>query len=562
MAKQNSKASVITQTEEHPAATLNYEGGLSYELDAKTRLYTRVATSLVGEPKFYQDGADHDAEILSDVRAVAELDPEWILKLAAYARQVLHLRSVPTLLLVEASLIPACKPWVRQYSPQIVRRADELTEVVAYFTRRVGDIGSRGQSGGAYAFPNSLKRALADAFSRFDEYQLVKYDREGQVKLRDVLRVIDRKVGYPVGQAMRDYLVQGKLDEGALPLTAAKNRLMRQEQFGEEARALAQAAHATWEVVISKFGGSKETWEAVIPQMGYMALLRNLRNFLKAGVDLKPVLARITDSNEVQRSKQLPFRFFSAFREVEQMKSCEGRHATLEAVCQALELSVVNLPKLPGVTLIAADNSGSMEATLSQRGSVRYADVANLMGAIAHSLCEEAVVGAFGTDFAPVELDSTESTIGRMHRFAKADTRGMSTNAYRVMQYLRGAWRQARSDSWCGATYERQDFKARTEPIRVDRIILLSDMQCYDDRYFYGGESLAAELRRYRAAVNPHVYVYSVDLAGYGTSQFPPDEPRVAMLAGWSERILEFISLFEGDRTQAVERIGSWQPES
>ena len=60
--------------------------------------------------------------------------------------------------------------------------------------------------------------------------------------------------------------------------------------------------------------------------------------------------------------------------------------------------------------------------------------------------------------------------------------------------------------------------------------------------------------------MNPGVYVYSVDLAGNGTSQFPEDEKRVALLAGWSERFLEFVPLFEADGTQAIDRIARWTP--
>jgi len=90
-------------------------------------------------------------------------------------------------------------------------------------------------------------------------------------------------------------------------------------------------------------------------------------------------------------------------------------------------------------------------------------------------------------------------------------------------------------------------------------------MQCYDSATqgalrtaYYGatpGESLALELKRYKAAVNPEVYLYSVDLAGYGTSQFPQDEGRVCQVAGWSERLLNFIPLYESAGTDGVAAI-------
>ena len=134
-----------------------------------------------------------------------------------------------------------------------------------------------------------------------------------------------------------------------------------------------------------------------------------------------------------------------------------------------------------------------------------------------------------------------DSVITNMRKLAGTDV-GFSTNAYLAVKHLR---------------------ETKT---RVDRIVLLSDMQCYDSdaRSNWRGDSgsLAEELTKYRSSVNPEVYLYSVDLAGYGTSQFPQGDRRTALLAGWSERLLEFLPLFEADGTQAVARINGWAPGS
>jgi 60 kDa SS-A/Ro ribonucleoprotein len=532
--KTNTIPTAATAVAAHPSATRNHEGGLAFEMGAKVRLYTRVTTSLGGEKKFYQEGQKHDSAIKADIALVAQTDPEFILRLAAYVRQVLNLRSVPVLILVEAASIAACKPYVRRWTPQIVRRADELAEVVACWIIQHGQIGGRGEAGGTHAFPNSLKKGLTDAFGHFDEYQLAKYDREGAVKLGDVLRITHAKPEGEYQAALFRYLLSEEIDGERLPLLAAKARLVRKDTFDAEAQELATAAHATWEVLISKFGSSKETWEAVIPMMGYMALLRNLRNFLDKGVEMAPVLARLADADEVRRSKQLPFRFFSAYREIEKLQGKPGVGAVLSAITQALEKSVANLPRLTGTSFIAADNSGSMNAALSEHSSVRYADVANLLGAIAHQMSDDAIVGSFACRFATVQLNPRDSILTNMGKIAKVSV-GSSTNAYLCVKWL------------------------REQNHRVDRIVILSDMQCYDSRRGYG-ESLSQELLRYRSRVNPRVQVHSVDLAGYGTSQFPEDTPGLALWAGWSERALEAMSLFEEDKAQAVDRIARWVP--
>lgn len=559
MTKFNPRAALGRVLAARADATVNHEGGLAFELGPFERLTTRASTSFVSEDRFYESGAAHDAALVEDIRAVAAIDPEYPLRLAAYVRQVLNMRSVAVMLLVESARIGECRPFVRRWTPQIVRRADELTEVVAYWTTRVSQIGGDGPSGGANAFPNSLKKGLGDAFDRFDEYQLEKYNRKGAVKLRDVIRI----GALPSDRAIRDWLLQDEVDEEALPKLAAKRRLLRKESFDEEARELARAASATWEVLSSKFGSTPEVWEFARETMPYMALLKNLRNLVRKGVDLDPVVAVLTDPHRVARSRLLPFEFLSAYREIEKLGTPESREA-LGAIARAMDLSTANLPTFTGRTAIAVDNSGSMDNLLSRRGSIRYSDVANTLGAIADSLSERAVAGSFGTDFFPVVANPGDSILTNVRRFAQADTCGMSTNAYRAVQYLRGDWEHGNLyDPDFARRYTRPGAAKQTTPIRVDRILILSDMQCYDTGARRGRleHSLAEEVHKYRTEVNPYVFVYSVDLAGYGTAQIPPDDPRTMLLAGWSEQILSLIPRFESGLGTMVDAIRTWTPE-
>jgi len=545
--------SVGQQLRDRADATANFEGGLAFELDPRTRLYTRVASALMAEKTFYTDAQATDAALLADVAAVAQIDPEFVLRLAAYARQVLNLRSVATVLLVEAAAIPACKPYVRRWTPEIIRRADEPAEAIAYWVKRHGAIGAGGPKGGEHAFPNCLAKGLADALRRFDEYQFAKYDRDGSVKLRDVLRIVRPKPRSDAEAALYRYLVRGELDATHLPKLAAKAALLRKEAFDAEARELAAKAHATWEVVTSKFGTSAEVWNSL--HLPFMAGIRNLANLMRNGADeaLDRVIAMLRDPNHVRRSKQLPFRFLSAYRAIDpaeadaygfrqtaeadqRIAGHPRRAAVLEAIVSALESSVANLPHLGGVTFVTADNSGSMTSPISERSTVRHIDIANLLAAIAHHMSDEAICSVFGESHRVVPVIRKDSIVTNMRRLAGTDV-GHSTNAWLAIQHL------------------------RETGTRVDRIILFSDMQCYDAGHGqWDSESLAAELRKYRSSVNPGVYVYSVDLAGHGTSQFPENERRVALLAGWSEKFLEFVPLFEADGTQAIDRIVRWTP--
>lgn len=543
MAKFNPAASAAG-VKGRPDATANFEGGLAFELCAKERLYTRVVTSMFGEDKFYQKGEDHAAEIRKDIAEVAKADPEFVLKLAAYARNEMYLRSAPIVLLVEAAAIPACKPFVRKWAPSIIRRADEPSEAIAYWISRHGDIGDRGQKGGKGAFPNCLKKGISDALKHFDEYQLVKHNSEHYaVKLRDVLRVCHPDPETEDRRALYRYFLTDEINEDLLPKLAARKKLARLKEFNDEARQLIAEGHVPWEVAVAQFGNRAEVWDAL--DLPIMAAVRNLRNLLGAGADVSKVVAKLENPKAIRRSKLLPFRFFSAHREV--VNACAGAPdagRVLAALTTAINHSVANLPVLPGVTLIACDNSGSMDSMLSRGGSVRYKDIANLFGALAFRFCERAVVGAFATDWQPVAIHQYDSVFTNMRRIEQADTKGWSTNAYRVVQAM------------------------LRDNLYVDRIILLSDMQCYDDRVTsmfvssFGGRvhSLAELLLQYRSRINPHVRFYSIDLAGYGTAQIPRDWPNAALVAGWSDRIFQFIPAFEAGAKSAVEAIDNYKP--
>jgi 60 kDa SS-A/Ro ribonucleoprotein len=488
---------------------MNAEGGVAFKPTAKNDLTLRVLTWLVGEPKFYGNKGEMQ-EIQNLVASIAQEDPEFILQLAAYARTEMYLRSAPTFLLVEAAMQEKCRKYIKKYAPAILARADELTEVIAQFIARNGQIGT----GGKAVMPNALDKGIIEALHNFDEFQLRKYQRsDKKVKLRDVLRLTHPKPRNPEESALYKRILKGEL-----------------------------APIDTWETTLSANDGKskKEKWESIIPKMGYMALLRNLMNMLGAEVNMEAidyVCKKLTDPQGVRYSKQFPYRFLSAYKMLENPENTVpnqfARQKFMEAVTEALELSVANIPAFEGLTFVATDNSGSMSSPLSEKSKIKRVEVGNIMGALAQRISKFGVASVFGTYFQVVPLNSRDSVMSNAQKLIGTNV-DHSTNAYLVLQHL----------------IEKK--------LKVDRIMLFSDMQCYDSSnldlgYPYFGRSaqtsygntLAAMLKTYKRTVNPDVYMYSFDLSGYGTLQFPEDEPRVCLLAGFSDRVFDFIKAYE-----------------
>jgi 60 kDa SS-A/Ro ribonucleoprotein len=462
-----------------PDATVNHEGALAFKPSSQLDLYLRACTCLV-EDRFYTKADQQLAELRTAIQAC---ERSYVLKLANYTRNQMHLRTLPMILLAEASVMHSgdskeAKNDVRSYVPKVVKRADEPGELLAYWIRRVGE-GSKAK------LPNALKKGLSDALRRFDEYQLAKYNRAGEVKLRDVLMLTHARPDSPERAALYKRVLEDKL-----------------------------ATPETWEVLISTQGASAETWNKIAPKMGIMALLRNLRNFEqhKAEIALAHAMKVFRDPEKVRESQLLPFRWLAAEREV-------SGSALKDALREALNLSLVNLPVWQGKTAVFVDLSGSMSGALSARSKVMYIDVASLMGAMATRLSQgEYLVGGFGESYQDIPVARSDSVLSNANKIRKTDV-GHSTNAWLTIRALRK---------------RKQVF---------DRVLLFSDMQCYSTHW--GNESLVEEWQRYRREVNPRALLYSVDLAGYGSLQFPQDDSGVVQLAGWSDRVLDLVAALE-----------------
>ena len=468
--------------------TINRAGGLAFQDTPRMALYRQVATSLWSGDGYYEKHAEWLARFQDNVAAALAEDMRYPFALAAFARdrRALALRSSPLGLYVEAAAHPASKGTglVRRYAPRVLLRADEPAEAIAYFRAHHKGV-----------IPHGLLRGIADTLHSFDEYQLAKYKDSGAVSMRDVLRL-------------------------------ARPKPASDEERALWGRAVSRSLQTpyTWEVELSRCTNDEEKrakWNELVAsqRLGLFALVRNIRNMLAVGADIEGALAQIT-SEKVTGSGILPFQWYKAYKAIR----AEAGQDLAGVMEEALQWSLAGVPKLPGTTLVVCDNSGSMSGATATRG-MSNAEIGNLLGAMALFCCDQAVAGTFGDNFALANTDLQQHIMRNKEIIDECGRHtGHSTNAWRVFETL------------------------IREQVYVDRVILLSDMQCYDSgsRFAAGfaGHSLSAELESYRR-LNPNVVVYSVNLATQDNStQFAPDQP-VVQLAGFSESIFQFIGAME-----------------
>lgn len=313
------------------AAIHTHEGGKAVHIKPIDQLRRSVLSCLLWEREFYEDGQTIANRI---VETAMKCKPSQVAELAVEARKIFNLRHVPLLLLSVLAKTSEGKELLALTVARVVSRADEMGELLTVYWRD-----------GKLPVPRQMRKGLAQALVKFDEYQLAKYDRDDGVKLRDVLRIVRPK------------------PESAEQTMLWKRAVKRELKTPD-----------TWEVALSGGADKGATFTRLINEgnLGYLALLRNLRNMVKAGVDHKLISeAIVTRKNGAQRV--LPFRYVAAARAVPALEP-----AIDTALCEA----IAELPPLDGKTIVLVDVSGSMDMKLSEKSDLSRLDAAAALGAI------------------------------------------------------------------------------------------------------------------------------------------------------------------------------------
>lgn len=326
-----------------PGTKKTHEGAPAKNINALEELKRTVSACLLWENQFYEDGksiADRICEL------VKQNKPQDVSDLAIHARTNLRLRHVPLLLARELTRVSTGKI-VGHTITNVIQRADELAEFLAIYWKD-----------GKQPLSSQVKLGLANAWTKFNAYQLAKYNRDGQVKLRDSLFLCHAKPKDKVQEATWKKLVNGTLE-----------------------------APDTWEVNLSTGGDKKESFERLLTEkkLGYMALLRNLRNMKESGVNEDLVFSALIEG--AGKSKALPFRYISAAKAVPQWEP---------AIDEAMKLSMGGMDKLKGKTVVLVDVSGSMDyAKISARSELTRREAAAALAALVAGIADKYEVYTF-----------------------------------------------------------------------------------------------------------------------------------------------------------------------
>jgi hypothetical protein len=518
-----------------PAQT--HEGGQGWTRDAKSDLFLLAVTSMVGEDSFYESAGERDQRLRELVEQVTVSDPDWVAGFVPFLRNQANMRSASVVVAAESARARITyreelrakthTSTTRRLVASALQRADEPAEFIGYWSKRFGR-----------TLPGGVQRGLADAVTRlYNQYTAGKYDGLSRaIRMGDVIELVhptpkddtqsdlfryllDRRHHPDSRRATLSRLpmIQANLVLEEIPVAERRSVLANSSLIGERF----QLAGFTWEELSGWLNGpmDAQAWEAIIPSMGYMALLRNLRNFDEAGVSdavAAQVIDRLADRVAVMGSRQFPFRFYAAYQAAQNLRWAN-------ALEQALNYSVRNIPQLPGRSLVLVDTSASMsDSSHSKRSKMRPVDAAALFGVALAFRCGTVDLFGFADGTFRHQLPAGGSVLPQLEAFTqRIGESGHGTN-------IPGALAK-----WDGH----------------DRVFLITDMQTmasYDGGFrTYGGYGGGPAPR---IRVPESVPVYGFNLGGYATTVIESGVANRYEFGGLSDITFRMVPLLEAGR--------------
>jgi hypothetical protein len=354
-----------------------YEGAVAKNINAKQELRRTVMSCLLWENSFYESGVDIASRIANLVPRVSGKEA---MEIAIECRSSMKLRHTPLYIARLMAQNAHQREYVAQTLYAVIQRADELSEFLSLYWKD-----------GRVPIAKQVKKGLAAAFTKFNEYALEKYNRDGAIKLRDVLFMVHAK-----------------------PKDAEQAELWKR-LVNDELK-----TPDTWEVELSASKDKKASWIRLLSErkLGALALLRNLRNMEQAGVSDSLIRDALLN---IKTERILPFRFISAARHAPKYE------AELEnGMFKCLE----GREKMHGKTIIMIDTSGSMQSTVSGRSEISRLDAAKGVAMLIREICNAVEVYTF---------DYGVKAVKPRHGFALADAIGHpsgGTNLGGAIDYL------------------------------------------------------------------------------------------------------------------------------
>ena len=505
-----------------PADARNHHAAPAYALSPRAALAQLAATGCL-TPTFYASAETQLDEVLA---LAAQVDAEYVARVAVAAREQGYMKDMPALL--AAHLATRDTALLERVFPRVIDSGRMLRTFVQIL--RSGAVGRK-------SLGSAPKRMVRDWLAGRSDAALFRASVGTTPSLADIIKMVHPRPTTDARRALYGCLIGRDHVADDLPEIVRAYEATK----ADPARAAADGTipDVPFQMLASLPFDSKVTeravWAEIARTAPWHATRMNLNAFARHGAFAEPGVAetvamRLADPESVRRARAFPYQLFMAYRQV----SADVPHVVKEALQDAMEVAIGNVPRLGGRVVVCPDVSGSMLSPVTgyRRGAtsaVRCIDVAALVAASVLRTNPSARVLPFETRVVDVALNGRDSVLTNAAKLAAVGGGGTD----------------------CSAPLARLN----AETAEVDLVFLVSDNESWVDagnpRY---GTGTMREWNRLKAR-NPGAKLVCLDMQPHRTVQAAP-RADVLHVGGFSDRVFEVVAAFAAGTLGADHWVG------
>lgn len=488
------------------ANTVNNAGGVAYSMSAKHALAQLASTGCFNDT-FYVSAETQLKDILA---LAAKCPPEFVAKTAIYARERGFMKDMPALLLAYLSKDSGL---FAKVLPRIVDNPKMLRNVVQMI---------RSGATGRKSLGTRPKKVIQAKLASWDDEKLFRGSVGNSPSLADVIKMVHPKPADAGRDAMFRYLIGKDFDLKKLPQSV--------QNFEAFKKGLTQEVPDVPFEMLTALPLNQKQWKQIACNASWTQTRMNLNTFLRHGVfnesGMDRLIAdRLKNKDLIARAKVFPYQLMIAYN------TCEAGVPMIvkNALQEAMEHAIANVPKLDGKVYVFPDVSGSMSSgsVTGSRGTVsskvRPIDVAALITAALLRKNPEAEVVPFEggvVDTRRLSINPMDSVMTNAQKLSSIG--GGSTNCSAPLALL------------------------NTRKAKGDLVVYVSDYESWVDSNGYGRSTATMDQWKVFQSRNPKAKMVCIDLAPNKKVQ-APNRKDILNIGGFSDQVFDVISSFLTD---------------
>ena len=493
------------------ADALNEERAPAYAMAPKQKLAQYAATGCMNST-FYASSQEQLGQVLALSALVA---PEFIAKTAVYCRETGFMKDMPALLCAALSTRDS------DLLAAIFQRVIDNGKMLRNFVQIM-----RSGAAGRKSLGSAPKRLVQNWLDRQDEEDLFRAAIGNDPSLEDVIKMVHPKPKTAKQEALYGYLLGRAYDAESLPAIARQYEAFKKNQTEE----LPDVPF----LKLTALDLSDDAWRKIAERASWQTTRMNLNTFARHGVFSTPrmvekIAARLRNAEAIRRARVFPYQLMAAYT----MADSAIPGTVREALQDAMEIAIQNVPRFAGKVYVCPDVSGSMSSPVTgyRKGAtsaVRCIDVAALVAAAVVRKNASAEVLPFEQEVVDIMLNPRDSVMTNAAKLAAIG--GGGTNCSAPLAALNR--RQAEGDL----------------------VVFISDGESWIDAERGRGTATMQEWQRFKQR-NPAAKLACIDIQPYGTTQ-AKERADILNIGGFSDAVFDVIARFSAGSLDAEHWIG------